>query len=175
MVLILEKGCKSYLEDDGLVDVRQAELLEEAFILAPEKSDIRDAEQNHGQPLQPQTKRPTHLIPSTSCRRNQQLSGKTTGFIIWHSVMKRQMFQQGWMQLVKTNPPQSKTLTFFCCVAACKYKPFKSTWKQNPTFQRTFLIILRMIYRFMLFQIHNLSWNHNNSLLYFGFSPFSIC
>lgn len=85
MVPILEKGSKSYLEGDRLIDVRQAELLEEAFILAPEKPDIRDTKQNHGQPLQPQTKRPAHLIPSTSCRRKAQLSGKATHFIICFS------------------------------------------------------------------------------------------
>lgn len=122
MVPIFEKGSKCYLEGDGLIDVRQVELLEEAFILAPEKPDIRDTKQNHGQPLQPQTKRPTHLIPSTSCRRKAQLSGSYSFYYlflrVWHSVMKRHMFQQGWMQLVKTNPPRFKTLTFFCCVAA---------------------------------------------------------
>lgn len=49
----LVRNWTSYLKGDRLIDVRQAELLQEAFVLAPEQSDIRDAEQNHGEPLQP--------------------------------------------------------------------------------------------------------------------------
>lgn len=46
---------------DGSVDVVNSELLQEALILAPKESYVRDIKHGHCQTFQPQTKRPTDL------------------------------------------------------------------------------------------------------------------
>lgn len=60
-----------YLEADGLLDVVNSELFEEAFVLTPEQPDVWDAVQNHGQPLQAQTERPAHLVSCPGCKKHK--------------------------------------------------------------------------------------------------------
>ena len=68
-VCVCVRGCvRWYLEADGLLDVLHFELLEEALVLAPEQPDVRDAVQDHGQPLQPQTEGPAQLVPRPRCK-----------------------------------------------------------------------------------------------------------
>lgn len=59
-----------YLEADGLLDVLNSELFEEAFVSTPEQPDVRDAVQDHGQSLQAETERPARLISCPRCKKH---------------------------------------------------------------------------------------------------------
>lgn len=62
------KHISPYLKCHGVVDVGQTELFQEALVLAPEESDIRYAEQNHGESFQTQAKGPADFIPRARCK-----------------------------------------------------------------------------------------------------------
>lgn len=61
-----------YLEADGLLDVRHSELLQETIVFAPEQTDVGDAVQNHRQPLEAETERPTRFVPCSGCETQTQ-------------------------------------------------------------------------------------------------------
>lgn len=61
-----------YLEADGLLDVLNSELPEEALVLTPEQPDVWDAVKHHGQPLQAQTEGPTHLVSRPHCKKTNE-------------------------------------------------------------------------------------------------------
>ena len=58
---------RTHLERHLLVDVRHAELLQEALILTPEEADVGDVVEDHGQPLQPQPEGPADPVLSSGC------------------------------------------------------------------------------------------------------------
>lgn len=75
-----------YLEGHGVVDVGQMKLFQEALVLTPKESDIRYAEQNHGESFQAQAKRPADFIPCTRCKEAKEDMITSDSSVIYYRV-----------------------------------------------------------------------------------------